>query len=100
MILLDDKIRKQTSVKVPGIAILISKFGKWIVGVDPSGRAVQGMGLRPLAFRDFGFESWRGYGCLSVVNVVRCQADVPSTDRSFVQRSSIESVCMYVFHGV
>ena len=32
---------------------------------DPSGRAVQGMGLRPLACWDCGFEPRRGHGCLS-----------------------------------
>ena len=31
--------------------------------VHPSGRAVKGVGLRPLACRDFGFESRRGHGC-------------------------------------
>jgi len=40
LILLDDTIPQQMSVTVPVIAILISKFGKWIVGVDTSGRAV------------------------------------------------------------
>jgi len=33
---------------------------------DPSGRAVYGVVLRPLACWDFGFESRRGHGCLSV----------------------------------
>ena len=32
-----------------------------------SDRAVKGVGLRPLACRDCGFESHRGHGCLSVV---------------------------------
>ena len=32
--------------------------------VDPSGRAVKGVGLRPLACRDCGFESHRGHPCL------------------------------------
>ena len=31
----------------------------------PSGRAVKGVGLRPLACRDRGFESHRKHGCLS-----------------------------------
>ena len=43
---------------------------------DPSGRAIEGLGLRPLAFWDCGFESrWR-YGCLSVVSLVCCQVKV------------------------
>ena len=40
---------------------------------DQSGRAVQGVGLRPLACWNCGFESQRGHGCLSLVNVVCCQ---------------------------
>ena len=32
----------------------------------PSGRAVWGVGLRPLAYWDRGFESHRGHGCFSV----------------------------------
>jgi hypothetical protein len=38
--------------------------------VDPSGRAVYGVGLWPLACWDRGFDSNRGNGCLSVVKVV------------------------------
>jgi hypothetical protein len=45
------------------------------------------VGLRPLAYWDFGFESSRGHGCLSVVSVVCCQVEVSATDRSLVQRS-------------
>ena len=37
---------------------------------DPSGRAVEGVGLRPLAYWDYGFESRQVHGCLSVVSVV------------------------------
>jgi hypothetical protein len=37
---------------------------------DPSGRSVQGVGLRPLACWDCGFELRWGHGCLSVVSVV------------------------------
>jgi hypothetical protein len=33
---------------------------------DPSGRAVYGVGLRPLACWDCGFESRLGHGCLSL----------------------------------
>jgi len=36
----------------------------------PSGRAVKGVGLRPFACWDRGFESQRGHGRLSVVSVV------------------------------
>ena len=34
---------------------------------DPNGRAVQGVGLGPLACWDCGFEFSRGYGYLSLV---------------------------------
>jgi len=34
---------------------------------DPNVRAVSGVGLRPLACRDCGFECHRGHGCLCVV---------------------------------
>ena len=53
----------------------------------PSGRAVWGVGLRPLVCCDRGFESHPGLGCLSVVIVVCCQVEVSATDWSFVQRS-------------
>jgi hypothetical protein len=42
----------------------------------PSGRAVHGVGLRPLACCYRGFEFHRGHGCLSVVCVVCCQVEV------------------------
>ena len=45
----------------------------------PSGRAVYGVGLRPLACLNCGFESYRGHGCLSVVSVVCCQVEVSAT---------------------
>ena len=37
------------------------------VRADPSGRAVYGVGLRPPAYWDCGFESHRGHGCLYCV---------------------------------
>jgi hypothetical protein len=46
---------------------------------DPSGRAVYGVGLRPLACWDCGFESRQGHGCLSHVNVC-CQVEVSATE--------------------
>jgi len=45
----------------------------------PSDRAVEGVGLRPLACWNCGFESHRGRGCLSVVSVVCCQVEVSAT---------------------
>jgi hypothetical protein len=41
-----------------------------------------------------GFESHRGHGCLSLVNVVCCQVEVSATDRSLVQRSGTECLCV------
>jgi len=54
---------------------------------DPCGRAVWGVGLRPLACWDRGFESYRGHGDLPVVIVVCCQVEVSATSWSLVQRS-------------
>jgi len=56
----------------------------------PSGNAVEGVGLRPLACWDCGFESHRGHGCLSIVSVVWCQVEVSASGWSFVQGSPIE----------
>ena len=46
-----------------------------IVFADANSHAVQGVGLRPLACWDCGFESSRGNGLLSLVNVVCCQVE-------------------------
>jgi hypothetical protein len=62
----------------------------------PSGRELEGVGLRPLAFWDCGFEFRRGHGYLSLVNVVYCQVEVSATSWSLFQRSPTEcgvSVC-------
>ena len=45
----------------------------------PSGRAVYGVGLRPLACCDCGFESHRGHGNLTCLIVVCCQLEVFAT---------------------
>jgi len=57
---------------------------------DHSGRAVYGVGLRPLACWDYGFEFRPAHGCVSLLSVVCCQAEVSATDRSHVQRSLTE----------
>jgi len=49
---------------------------------DPSSRAVWGVGLRPLAYWDCGFESRRGHECL-----VCCQVEISASGRSLVQKS-------------
>jgi len=64
---------------------------------DPSGRAVQGVGLPPLACWDCGFESRRGHESLSVVSVACCQGEVSVTSWSLVQRSPTDcSVSLFV----
>jgi hypothetical protein len=45
----------------------------------PSGPAVYGVGLRPVACWECVFESRRGHGCLSLVTVVCCQVGVSAT---------------------
>ena len=63
----------------------------------PSGRAVYGIDLRPLAFWDCGFETHRRHGCFSVVSVVCCQVEVSATSWSLVQRSPTDcgaSLCV------
>jgi hypothetical protein len=50
------------------------------------------MDLRLLASYDCGFESRRGYGCLSLVSVLRCQVEgVSANGRSLIQRNPTES---------
>jgi hypothetical protein len=58
-----------------------------ITNTDPSGRAVYGVGLRPLACWDCGFEFRRGHGCLSLVSDMWCQVEVSASGWSHVQRS-------------
>jgi len=47
---------------------------------NPSGRAVQGVGLWPLACWNCGFESHIGHGCLTVVGVLSCQVEVSASE--------------------
>jgi hypothetical protein len=63
----------------------------------PIGRAVYGVGLRPLAYWDCGFESHWSHGCLFVVSVVCYQVEVSASGWSFVQRSPTDcglSLCV------
>jgi hypothetical protein len=46
---------------------------------DPNGRAVSGVGLRPLACWYHEFEFRRGHGCLSFVGVVCYQVDISTS---------------------
>ena len=81
-------------------AIVISSvfyLSNWCTMAGPSSRAVLGVGLRPLACWDRGFEFHRGHGYLSVVSVVCCQVEVCTTGWSLVQMSPTdcgESLCV------
>jgi hypothetical protein len=57
---------------------------------NPSGRAVWGVGRRPLDCWNCGFESHWGLGCLSVVSVACCPIEVSGTSWSLVQRNPTE----------
>jgi len=61
----------------------------WVISTtaDPSGHAVEGVGLRLLACWDYGFESRRGHGCLSCVSVMCFQVEVYVMGWSLVQKS-------------
>ena len=50
------------------------------ITTDSSGRAVYGVSLWPLGCWNGGFETRRGHGCLSVVSVVCCQAEISAWD--------------------
>jgi len=56
---------------------------------DLCGRAIKGVGLRALAYRDCEFECRRSCRGLSVVRVVCCQVVVSASGRSLVQRSVV-----------
>ena len=62
-------------------------FAFWRISAKPSGRAVYGVYLRPLACWDFRCESRWGHGYLSFVSVVWCQVVASASDWSLVQRS-------------
>jgi hypothetical protein len=51
----------------------------------------------PLDCWDYGFESRRGHGCISLVSVVFCQVDISATGLFLVQRSPTECVCVCVY---
>jgi len=73
-------LRNTRKSAVP-ILIMFKGFILRIGGVqlgtaEPSGRAVEGVGRRPVACRDYAFESRWEHGCLSLVSVVCCQVEV------------------------
>lgn len=73
-----------------------SIFDRKLEEADAVGRAVWGVPLQLLAFWDCGFESHHVHGCLSLVNVLRCQVRVSATGRSLFHRSPTECVSLSV----
>ena len=62
---------------------------------NPGGRAVQGVGLRPLDSWDRWFETRSGHGCLSLVFVVSCKYR-PLRRGDHSSRLIVPSVCVCV----
>jgi len=91
------------SEKISAILVIEAVFMRQVferalwMQADDSGRAFSGVGLRPLACWDGGFESRRRNGCLSLVSVVYDKVEVSSSGWSLVQRSPTEcGVCTWV----
>ena len=75
-----------------GVPNGLTKFGVTKqYAADPSGRAVKGVGLWPLACWDCGFESRREHVCPTVKSVVCCQVEVSATSWSLFQRNPTDS---------
>jgi len=72
------------------IIIIITDIINIIIISYPGGPAVQGVGLRPLAYWDCGFESLRGQGYVYPLGVLCCQVEVSATYRSLVQSRPTE----------
>jgi len=53
-----------------------------------------GVGMRPLACWDCGFEYGRGHGCLSLVCVMYCQVDKPLSRADHSSRGFLPSVIL------
>jgi hypothetical protein len=80
-----------SSLLLSGNTVNILHWWKWhIADADPSGHAVEGVGLRPFAYWDCRFESRRGHGSPSLVSVAFCEVEVSATGWSLVQRSPTE----------
>jgi hypothetical protein len=89
------------SIGMDGLFLWVTNFIRHLYGVrkfyvlmqpraHPSGHAVWGAGLRPLACWGCGFESRQVHGCLSVVSVVCVQVEVCVSSWSLVQRNPTE----------
>jgi hypothetical protein len=87
---------KKYIIKLLHLILTTAVTNKFLLSVleflaDPSGRAVWGVGLQPLACWDCGFKSFRGHGCLLWVLCV-CQVEVSTTGWSLVKRSPTDCV--------
>jgi len=71
-----------------GFDVILRRLSHYDGG--PSGRAVWGGVLRPLAGWDCGLESHQGHGCLAGVTVVCCMTEVSTTSWSHTQRIPTE----------
>ena len=54
----------------------VGMFSSGSALAEPSGRAIEGLGLQPLSCWDCGFESRRGNVCFFLVRLVCCQVEV------------------------
>jgi hypothetical protein len=72
-----------------GAVVCLLPQGMKLSFADPSGRAVKGVGLRPLACWNCGFGSRWGQGCLSLVSVVFWQVEVSASVWSLVLPSVV-----------
>jgi len=85
---LGNRIRS-TRISAPNQLLLVLLLPNHIKA-DPSGRAVEGVGLRPLAWWYYEFKFRQRHGCMSVAGVLCFQVEVSAMDRSLVQRSPTE----------
>jgi hypothetical protein len=67
--------------------VILYKFSTALWTAGPSGRAIQGVGLRPLVCWDCAFASRRWHGRPCLVTVVCCQVGISTSGWSLVQRS-------------
>jgi hypothetical protein len=71
-----------------------------VTAADPGGRAVKGVGLRPLACWACEFESRKGLACLSCVNVVCCQVEASTTAYPALRGVILSVVCLNEYDQV
>ena len=69
---------KENNILESSIIIIINAFCNYITA-DPSGRAVEGMDLRPLACWNCGLKCRQGERSLSRLSVMCCQIVVPAS---------------------